>query len=152
ALPAQSAALDNLDFGRGTLDGWEGQGFTLGPGRLASSADADGKQAILHRTFVLPANAHRVLFRAAAFRPAQLRAGGALEGVLEAAEREMLPRRVRTARGWAAAPRLLASDGGRLRDYSWDVSRHAGRRVRIALVDSDDRPGCHVVCSGFRLE
>jgi hypothetical protein len=39
----------------------------------------------------------------------------------------------------------------RPRDYYWPLSAHVGRRVRIALVDADDRPGCHLLCSGFRF-
>jgi hypothetical protein len=40
---------------------------------------------------------------------------------------------------------------GRLRTYQCDVSGYIGRSVRIALIDNDDRPGCALYCSGFRL-
>jgi hypothetical protein len=158
ALPAQRATLDNLDFSLGKFTHWHGEGFTLDQvvvsGHrqvVASSADGKGKKALLHRTFVLPENAHRIAFRAAAVRPAQVAAGPTLDVVLEAAKREFLPRQVRTERGWALAPALLPPEKGQLREYAWDVSGHAGRRVRIALVDGDDRPGCHVLCGPFRL-
>jgi hypothetical protein len=36
-------------------------------------------------------------------------------------------------------------------EYLWPVEHLAGQRVRIALIDQDDRPGCHVFCSGFRI-
>jgi hypothetical protein len=71
--------------------------------------------------------------------------------VLEAANRERVPRQVRTADGWVNAPLLLTPEDGKPREYRFQVSAHAGRRVRLALVDSDERAGCHVVASGFRI-
>ena len=46
---------------------------------------------------------------------------------------------------------LLPPENGKPREYVWNVEKHAGRRVRIALIDSDARAGCHVVCSGFKI-
>jgi hypothetical protein len=149
ALPA---APPNLDFSAGKLTHWQGEGFALTK-QGASSADRDGKgrKALLHRTFTLPADAEVVRFRAAAVRPAGARPGGALEVYLEAAGREYAPRQVRQGEKWEAAPALLAAEKGEPREYSWSVAKYAGRRVRIALVDSDDRPGCHVVAGGFAI-
>ena len=64
---ARAAYEMALDFARGKLTGWEGQGFALvaapgDPGAFAaSSAAGGGKKAILHRTFVVPANAQRIV-------------------------------------------------------------------------------------------
>jgi hypothetical protein len=150
-LAASTGGLPNLDFAAG-LTHWEGDGFTAAKGQV-SSADRDGKgrTAVLHRTFTVPAGVREVRFQAALVRPDGFAAGGTLDVVLEGAGRDYLPRRVREGEKWVAAPTLLPAEGGRLRSYSCDTSRHAGRRVRIALVDSDARPGCHVVASGFEL-
>ena len=74
-----------------------------------------------------------------------------LDVVLEAAKREVVPRQVRQGDKWVAAPALLGPDGGQLREYRWPLDGYAGKRVRIAVVDADGRPGCHVVTTGFRL-
>ncbi|MFO0846537.1 MAG: hypothetical protein U0797_29910, partial [Gemmataceae bacterium] len=149
-LAALAVAQPNLDLASGKLTGWEGDGFAAGPSG-ASSAGAKGKAA-LHRTFTLPATATCVTFRAAVVRPAGVGPGEGLDVVLEAANREFAPRQLRTADGWIDAPHLLPSDGKRLREYRFDVEKLAGRRVRVALIDSDERPGCHVLAGGFAVE
>ncbi len=155
AAPVPSLA--NLDFSSGDLRHWQGEGFTatvVEATRQVSSRDRGKKRtALLHRTFEVPAGAREVRFWAAAVRASRQpeRPEGKLDIVLEAANREFLPRRVRAGQRWRAAPVLLAADNGSLREYAWDVSRHNGRPVRIALIDSDDRPGCHVVCTGFEV-
>jgi hypothetical protein len=58
---------------------------------------------------------------------------------------------VRGADGLQPAPRLLPSLKNRPRDYVWQVAAHAGEKVRIAVIDDDDRPGCYVFCSGFQF-
>ena len=40
---------------------------------------------------------------------------------------------------------------GKPRAYFWNLANLAGQTLRVALVDEDKRPGCHVWCSGFRL-
>jgi hypothetical protein len=151
-LAAASPSPSNLDFSAGNLNHWEGEGFVLSRG-LVSSADQGGKgrKALLHRTFTVPQGAREIHFSAALVRRAGLAAEGRLDVLLEAANREYLPRRVRDGQRWLPAPDLLPADRGTLREYCWDVSRHNGRRVRIALIDSDDRPGCHVVVAGFEV-
>jgi hypothetical protein len=151
-LLGATPALENLDFTSGTLKHWQGEGFALVKGR-ASSADTGGKgrTALLHRTFTVPHGAVEVHFSAALVRPAGLDSAGALDVVLEAANRQFLPRHVRQGERWVEAQALLPAEGAALRRYRWDVSKHNGRRVRIALVDSDARPGCHVVCTGFEV-
>ncbi len=153
AAAALSATPANLDFSAGKLTGWEGDGFAVvgsASGNAASSAAAPGK-AILHRTFVLPAGATELYFTAAAVRPDGVAAGAMIDVLLEAANREMLPRQVRTAEGWVGAPDLLPPAAGKPREYRFQVARHAGRRVRLALVDSDERAGCYLIAGGFRL-
>lgn len=143
----------NLDFSAGKLTGWEGEGFAVvatAGGAAASSAAARGT-AILHRTFVVPAGATALHFTAAAARPEGVGRGEMLDVVLEAANREMLPRQVRVGERWVGSPRLLPLEEGKLREYRFDLSAHAGRRVRLALIDSDERPGCYLIAGGFRL-
>ncbi len=163
ALPAltQPGSPDDLSFRAGRLDAWQGHGFQIttafacGPSRCfgVTSADRDrqGGKALLYQTFVVPSGVAAVTFTAAAVRPAGCEPGPALDVILEAAEREYVPRRVRTADGLRPAPRLLPPENGRPHEYVWDVASHAGELVRIALIDDDDRPGCHVFCSGFQL-
>src|SRR5262249_52939362 len=156
APPAAPAA--NFAFETGRLTNWEGEGFYLtaageAPNRTYSASSGDRgterRTGILHRTFTVPADAGVIRFTAAAVRPPGCRANADLDVVREAAGRVYLPRQVRTAEGWKPAPELLppAADG-KPREYQWDVSRYAGQRVRIALVDRDERPDCFVVCGG----
>jgi hypothetical protein len=107
---------------------------------------------LLHRTFTVPADAAVVRFTAAAVRPASCKPNADLDVVLEAPGRVYLPRQVRAADGWKPSPELLPPGaGGRPREYQWDVSGYAGQRLRVAVVDKDLRPGCFVVCGGFRV-
>jgi hypothetical protein len=163
ALVAPAAfALPNLAFETGRLTNWDGQGFYLtpaagrGPGRAFAVCSSDcgttGRTGVLHRTFVVPADAGVLRFAAAAYRPAGSQATSELDVVLEAANRSYPSRQVRTASGWQPASVLLPPGGdGRCREYQWDVAGLVGQTVRIAIVDKDSRPGCFVVCSGFRL-
>jgi hypothetical protein len=151
--PAGGPTLPNLDFKAPGLAHWQGQGFSRAAAGEATSADAGGagRTAILHRTFRVPAGVGVIRFRAAAVRPRGLEPEGALDVVLEAARREIIPKTVRQGDRILGVPRLLGAADGKAREYAWDVGRLAGRVVRIALVDDDARPGCHVVCSGFEL-
>lgn len=155
AVPAQSSPPLNLDFARATLDGWAGKGFHLVPGgREASSADArnPARKGLLRYVFDVPHGTGRIRFHARAVLPPDCAADGKLDVLLLGAANRVVPRQIRTATGWASSRSLLTAAAGRSREYAWDVSAHGGQKVQIALVDQDDRPGCHVVCSGFRLE
>jgi hypothetical protein len=149
-LPA-AEPLPNLDF-TARLTNWQGEGFSVKNQSVTSADSGDkGRKAILHRTFHIPAGASSIRFSAAAVRPAGTDPQGHLDVVLEAPAREIIPKVVLEGDRWLGAESLLPPDKNRLREYAWNVEKHAGRRVRIALVDSDARPGCHVVCSGFRV-
>ena len=99
----------------------------------------------------MPSGVAEIHFTAAAVRPKGCEPGPVLDVVLEAAEREFIPKRVRAADGLRPASRLLPPENNRPREYVWSVAAHAGEQVRIALIDEDDRPDCHVFCSGFRF-
>jgi Protein of unknown function (DUF1570) len=152
----------NLAFETGRLTNWEGNGFYLtpadgrGPTRTFAVCSSDcgkaGRSALLHRTFTVPAGAGVLRFMAAAFRPANCQPTTELDAYLEAADRVYLPRQVHTPSGWSASAELLPPTAeGRLREYRWDISRYAGQRIRVAIVDRDERPGCFLVCGGFRI-
>jgi hypothetical protein len=152
----------NLAFESGRLTGWEGIGFDVAPAKsqgltrdfVVSSSDLEtpGRVALIHRTFTVPDDAVFVRFTAAAIRPAGSDATADLDVILEAAGRDYLARQVHTADGWKPSPELLPpGPDGQPREYQWDVSRYAGRPVRIAIIDRDTRPGCFVVCGGFRI-
>jgi hypothetical protein len=160
AIPAQTVPLTNLDFASGQLAHWEGAGFDVTPvgtGKArtftvtSSDRDKPGRTGLLHRTFLVPRGAVVIRFTAAAVRAPGRAPEGALDVLLEAPGRVIIPRQVRTDEGWQEAPQLLPPRDGRLREYAWPVSAYAGQRVRIALMDADGRPGCHVVCGGFRV-
>jgi hypothetical protein len=159
--PAPAASPPNLDFRDGRLTGWEGSGFQPGPasGRGptlswgVSSADEgkSGKKALLHQTFIIPEGTATLQFQAAVSRPEGLEPAGTLDVALEASGRTFLPKRLLTTDGLRSVDTILPFEKGRLRTYQWDVSAYNGRTVRLALIDSDDRPGCSLFCSGFRL-
>ncbi len=159
-LPA-SPLPANLDFDTGRLTPWIGEGFYVttgaacGPrlrcGVCSSDRGARGRTALLHRTFVVPPDAGAIVFTAAAVRPRGLPEGPPLEITLEAAESRLIERQVHTAKGWQPAPHLLPMLNGRPQEYLWPVEDLIGRQVRIVLHDGDDRPGCYLFCSGFRL-
>ena len=147
--------IPNLDLSGGKLAPWEGDGgkvVLFGATRAFTTAD-DGatKKAILHRTFTVPPGAVALEFMAAVYRPAGVEAKEILDVVLEAAKREVIPRQVRQGEKWLVAPELLGPNGARLREYRWNLDGFVGKRVRIAVVDTDERAGCHVVTTGFRL-
>ncbi len=159
-LFATTPALANLDFSEGKLThwNWNGNGFYLTPatgqgpsrtfGVCSSDAGPQGKKALLHRTFVVPPGAGTL--HASAFASVS---DGRLDVYVEAAEREILTRYVRTAKGFEKAPRLLtAAAGGKPREYVWSIADRAGETLRIVLVDRSDEPGHHVFCGGFRIE
>ena len=157
--PAPSAPLD---FSSGTLAGWEGAGFyvttgswngpSLACGVSSSDREQRGRAALLHRTFVVPPGAGVLYCTAAAVRPRDCPPEeDSLDIALFAAGKRLIPKQVRGPEGWQTVSRLQALDGGRPREHIWNLSGLAGQTLRLALVDEDRRPGCHVWCSGFRI-
>ena len=151
-LSAAPRELDNLDFAAGRLTGWQGKGFaaTTAPGHPpAVSSDGPARTGLLHRTFVLPANAGTIHFTACASGDTE---DERLDIYLEAAEREIIPKLVQTEKGSRKTALLLPPLDGRPREYVWSVAGRAGATVRIVLVDRHAAPGRYVWCSGFRIE
>jgi hypothetical protein len=139
-------SLPNLDLRAPGLAHWEGAGFCLKAGAVSSECAA-AHPAALHRTFRVPEGTAVIEFRAAAVRPAGIKPDGRLDVVLEAPGREYLPLKVLKGGKWLSAEGLAPGE----HEYHWRVEAHAGKKVRIALIDADPRPGCHVTCSGFRV-
>ncbi len=142
----------DLSFPRGSLSGWEGTGFraaslTGGPslrwGVQSGDAGVPSRTALLHQTFTLPADADSLVFQAAALRPAGLSDDRKLDVLLELPGGVYLRRQDN-----GPLPRCQA---GRLADYCFAVAEHAGKTVRLLLIDQDTRPGCGLICSGFRI-
>jgi hypothetical protein len=158
-LAGQALDVPNLGLTE-RLTGWEGQGFALtaadrpetGSGAVWSDDSVTpNRKALLHRGLILPAGAGVLTFRAAAVRPLGAAADDRLNVVLMAAGRRIIPKEVRTGTGWQETATLLPGKFGETSEYIWRVADYAGQGVRIVLFDEDDRPGCHVWCSGFRL-
>ena len=61
------------------------------------------------------------------------------------------PKQVRSASGWIPVNRLLPPEKGKAREYSWNIAPYVGQTLCIALIDNDNRPGCHIFCTGIQL-
>jgi hypothetical protein len=157
-LLATTPAFPNLDFSEGNLNHWTGEGFYLtpatgkGPSRVfgvcSSDVGSNGKKALLHRTFVVPPGAGTLHVNAfASVKDARL------DIYLEAAEREIVTRYVRTPTVCEKAPQLRPpAAGGKPREYIWSIADRVGEPVRLVIADQSDEPGRHVFCGGFRIE
>jgi hypothetical protein len=153
--------LDNLSFASGRLTGWEGNGFAIGPtagsgptlhfGVNSGDRGPNGHKALLYRTIVVPAGVSALSVRVAAVRPPGRSPGPALDLFLEAAERQIIPKLRRTPTGWQTAAQVGQGTPLRTEEIIWRLDGLAGHQVRIILQDDDDRPGCYLVCSGFRF-
>ncbi len=160
-LPTANPSSDNLDFHTGTTEGWEGDGFTVGPAtRLGPSLDfavcsSDrgpvGRTGMLHRTFVVPSTGGIVRCYAHVVRPKNSSAAETLDVMLLAPGKKTIPKQVRRGEDWQTVPCVLPADKGRSREYVWNVSAYAGQTLRVAIVDDDKRRDCFVVCSGLRI-
>lgn len=161
SLPAQAKPAD-LDFGSGTLAAWEGEGFHVttatgkGPslafGVCSSDNGKPGRTGVLHRTFVVPPGAGAIRFTAYARRPTDCPpTEQALDVYLLAAGNRRLPLQVRRLTGLQPVAGVLPPQDSRPREYICPVANLGGQTLRIALVDEDSRPGCHLFCSGFRI-
>src|SRR5437016_6130790 len=103
-LLATTPALPNFDFSDGNLGHWNGDGFYLtpatgkGPSRAFGVCSSDvgprGRKALLHRTFIVPPGAGTLHVSAFAST-----SDARLDVYLEAAEREIVNRYVRTPAG-----------------------------------------------------
>jgi hypothetical protein len=155
-VPTPQAPLPNLDFQAGTQVHWQGDGFALRPGaqqpRLVTSDKAPAGKAMLRYVFTVPQGAGRIYFRAHAALGPDCQADKRMNVYLLGAGHRQVPKLRHTANGWVTGNALLSAANGAGHLYCWDVSDEAGETLQIVLLDQDDRPGCHVVCSGFRLE
>ncbi len=159
-LAAPVPSPDNLDFGSGTLAGWEGTGFAVGPagvgprlacGVCSGDGGTPGRTGLLHRTFVVPPGATVLTCTACAVRGPGDPADANLDVVLLAAGKRVVPKQVRTPSGWVPVGTVLPRQDRRPREYLWQLEGYVGQTLRLALIDEDKRPGCHLVCGGFRL-
>jgi hypothetical protein len=151
----------DLAFRTPGLAGWECNGFEIvaDSSREASSnfmrvtsrnALKDGR-ALLHTALKIPSGTKEVHFFAGAVRTSPGKADQELDVLMYAAGKRLIPKRIQTQQGWMPVDHIQASDPEQLREYSWNVEALVGKTVRIALLDDDPRPDCHVVCSGFLL-
>jgi hypothetical protein len=154
-------SLDNLTFASGRLTGWEGHDFTVGPaagpgptlhfGVDSGDRGTKGHKALLYRTITVPPGVSALRVRAAAVRPPGRSPGPALDVLLEGADRQIIPKLRRTPTGWQTVAQVRQGTALRTDEITWRLDGLAGRRVRIILLDEDERPGCYLVCAGFRF-
>ncbi len=158
SLPAQASLLPELEFRTGSLAGWDGTGFAVvkveGPRFFLSSEDsgARGKKGLIHRAFVVPPGARAIRFQASAVYGKDLPPSADLDIVLLAAGKRTIPKLVHSDAGWRLTDRVLPTGPRRMYDYVWRVGNLQGQTLRVALVDEDDRPGCYLRSTGFRVE
>ncbi|HWY86851.1 MAG TPA: DUF1570 domain-containing protein [Gemmataceae bacterium] len=155
----QITPLDNLDFRKGSLEGWEGQGFVLTGGSqgqdyavTSSDESSPTRKGTIRHVLTIPAGISKIRFQAYAARAESSIPDQRLDVLLAGAGNRLVPRKVRTAAGWSSSLHLLGTWEGKPRDYAWDVSKLGGQRFQIVIVDQDDRPGSHVYCTGFHLQ
>lgn len=152
----------NLDFARGNLDHWQGQGFAyLAPnpqhavpipaGAWSADAISPTRKGMIRTIFTVPQGANRLYFQAYAQTAPNLVPDVRLEVVLTDENQTFLPRFVKSAGSWVKAPRLLSPWVGQPRHYYWDIAGYQGKRLQIVLIDDDDRPGHFVFAGGFQL-
>ena len=154
------APITNLDFGQGSLAGWEGGGFVhrKAEGTFPAGASSDeatgGKATGTIRLVVdIPANARLLTFVACADGPGDFTPDHRLAVLLVVAgEKTALPRMTQSAAGqWIASPRIESPWLGKPRVYAWNVAPHREKRAQIVLVDQDERPGNHLFAGSFRF-
>jgi hypothetical protein len=160
-LPTANPTSDNLDFHTGTTEGWEGDGFSVGPAtRLGPSLDfavcssdcgPAGRTAMLHRTLDVPATGGIVRCYAHVVRSKNSSPNESLDVVLLAPGKKIISKQVRHGDDWQTVPCILPAENGRSREYVWNVSAYAGQTLRVAIVDDDKRRDCFIVCSGLRI-
>jgi hypothetical protein len=159
-LAAQSTAYPDLGFHPKVLARWEGEGFAVSQsdgkgtaGYWISSQDQNGTghKALLQQAFIVPAEAGVIRFSAIAARREGCAPDDRLDVVLMAAGKRIVPKLVRTGAAWQRVSCLLPPKEGRPQEYIWRVGEYVGQYLRIVLIDEDDRLGCHILCSGFRI-
>ena len=150
----------NLDFGQGSLAGWEGNGFVHRPaeGAFPAGASSDDKATgattgTIRRVVTIPANARLLTCVACADGPGDFFPDHRLAVALVlAGETTPLPRMMKSNSGeWIASPRIESPWLGKPRTYGWNVAAHGEKRAQIVLIDQDDRPGNHLFAGGFQF-
>ncbi len=161
ALVCTQSTPENFDFRDGTLKGWEGDGFILtrgdatGPSNKIGVCSSDGVnpagKAKISRTFTVPDDAARLHGEAFLALGPGYTADFRLDVVLLDEARSLIPKKVRTATGWAPLTGTLPRLDGKPREYVWNLSALRGKQVTLILRDQDERKGCHLYASGFRI-
>ncbi len=161
ATPTAPGAADNFTFRNGTLFGWEGEGFAIAPaGRHGPGLDfavcsgdngPEGKTALLHRTFTVPAGGGYLRCKAHVVRGAKCLPNENLDIVLFAAGKRVIPKLVRINGDLKPVANVLPADKGQSREYAWELSPFAGQALRVALIDKDKRRDCFLVAGGFEV-
>jgi hypothetical protein len=146
-LASTATDLANLDFGDGKLTHWKGSGFHVVNGVASKDDERGARKGLLHRTFVVPPGAGTLHVTAYASVEDEK-----LNIYLEAAEREIVPKYVRTDKGFEKSPKLHPAAQGKPREYVWSLADRVGETLRILIVDQCGEPGRHVYCSGFRID
>ena len=145
---------DNLDFRKGSLENWDGEGFALvGPGVGAGVTSSDDQsptgKGMIRFVLTIPPGAKKIEFKAYAAHAEGSEPDHRLDVLLAGAGKRVIPKTVKTAHGWRSTATLLSRWESKPREYAWDVAGLEGQRVQIVIVDQDERPGSYVFCTGF---
>ncbi|MEI7683739.1 MAG: DUF1570 domain-containing protein [Planctomycetota bacterium] len=158
-LLAQTNAPANFDFAKGTLAGWDGQGFAIAQaadGRPIGVWSADdvavNRKGMIRIAFRVPMDARQITFQSYADVKGDNEPDQNLNVILAGPDNVPAPRQVKASNGtWSASPRILLPWLGKPRTYAWDVTLHQGKLLQIVLIDQDERPGHFLWAGDFKL-
>ncbi len=108
-------------------------------------------KGMIRHIVTVPAGTSKIEFQAYASTAEGIQPDHRLDVVLAGAGNRLVPKVVRSGVGWTPATQLLSRWQGKPREYAWDVSKLAGQRLQIVILDQDERLGSFVYCTGFRL-
>src|SRR5262249_11835770 len=129
-----------------------GRGPCLSMGVCSSDRGTPGRTGTLHRMVTVPPGAGVLRCTAHVVRGKNQTATPDLNIVVFAAGKKILTRVAEVARECHESKDLQPAVKVKPREYVWRVSNLVGQNLRIALIDDDKRPVCHLSCSGFRFQ
>ncbi len=154
------SASSNFEFETGTLKSWYGNGFYVttadsgGPslsfGMCSSDIGNPSRKGLRRYRFIVPHGATTISFQAFCNYPEGVEPDDQLDIHLMY-KKKVIPKYLKSDSGWERATGLLPRNDGQPREYFWEVSNYAGYTLEVVVMDHDERPGCYLFCSGFKI-